>query len=84
VLEFPIDRDALLFHSELQLLCQLNETAYFIWRHCDGRCMEDLAVMLTDAFHVKIDTAIDHVMRILELLTISGFVVEETLHAVPS
>ena len=84
VLEFPIDRAALLFHPEMQLLCQLNETAFFIWRNCNDRCVEDLALMLTDAFHVEIDTATDHVMRIIELFSISGFVVEESFHAVPS
>jgi|CXWL01.1.fsa_nt_gi hypothetical protein len=84
VLEFPLDGEALIFHSEMNLLCQLNETAYFIWKHCDGRSVDEVAIMLTNAFHVDLDTATDHVMRIIELFSISGFVVEESLHAVPS
>ncbi len=82
VREYAIERDALLFHPELQLLCQLNETACFIWRNCEGRRIDELARQLQSAYTVESATARQHVLRIMELFSLSGFVAEESLHAV--
>lgn len=82
MIEYAIDRDGLLFHPGLRLLCQLNETAFFVWRHCDGRRVEELAVLLTEEFEVGIGTARQHVAGVIELFSISGFIVEEAFHAV--
>lgn len=82
MIAYAIDRDGVLFHPGLRLLCQLNETAFFVWRHCDGRRAEELAVLLTEAFEVGIETARQHVAGVIELFSISGFVAEEASHAV--
>jgi hypothetical protein len=81
VLDYAIDREGLLFHPDIKLLCQLNETAFFIWRNCEGRRVQDVAHLVTEAFHVGLETAWQHVEGVIELFSISGFLAEETNHA---
>lgn len=74
VTEYLIDKEGLLFHSGLQLLSHLNETAMYIWRHCEGRTTDSLVAALADHFGVEQETARRHVTRTLELFSVSGFV----------
>ena len=83
ILEYPIDREALLHDRTLQTLHCLNETAFYVWRQCDGRSLADLASALTRSYDVEYDTALEHVMRIVELLSVGGLFASEDMHVVP-
>jgi hypothetical protein len=81
ILEYPMDREGLLYDRTLQILYCLNETAFYVWRQCDGRSLADLASALTRLYDVEHDAALEHVMSIVELLSVGGLFAEESLGA---
>lgn len=81
VVEYPLDGEALLYDGALQTVYCLNATAFHVWRHCDGRSIEQLAFALTAAFDVEFDTAIEHVNKVVELLSLGGLFAEEVSDA---
>lgn len=83
ILEYPMDREGLLYDRTLQILYCLNETAFCVWRQCDGRSLTDLASALTRLYDVEYDTALKHVMSTVELLSVGGLFAPEDVHVVP-
>lgn len=77
VLEYPIDNEALLYDPTLQALYCLNETAFYVWRQCNGRSPADLASDLARSYDVENDIALDHVTNAVEMLAIGGLFAEE-------
>jgi hypothetical protein len=78
VLEYPIDDEALLYDPTFHALYHLNETAFFVWRRCDGQSSADLASALIRAYDVKHDAAIEHVNNMIGLLQVGGLFAEES------
>jgi len=81
VSEYPVDHDALLYDGRWQTVYHLNTTAYHIWRHCDGKPIDEIANSLSDKFGVTRDTAIEHVREVIELLGIGGLLSEDAKNA---
>lgn len=81
VAEYPVDHDALLYDGRLQTVYQLNATAYYVWRHCDGRAIGEIARSLVGAFPVDPATAIQHVREVIELLSIGALLTEDASNA---
>jgi hypothetical protein len=64
------DGELVLFDSESNVACRLNDSAALVWRHCDGtRTITDLADLLSselgivadeDVVLVALDTLVDH------------------------
>lgn len=78
VSEYPIDHDALLYDGRWQTVYHLNTTAYYVWRHCDGRPIDEIANALSEEFGVARETAIEHVREVIELLSIGGLLTGDT------
>jgi hypothetical protein len=72
VREYPIDNEALLFVPHTQMLYSLNETAFAIWRACDGRTMREIALLLSDEYDSEFDVVLGHVTQTLHLLALGG------------
>jgi hypothetical protein len=81
VSEYPVDDDALLYDVSLQTVYQLNATAYYVWRRCDGRTIDDVARSLVRAFSIDAATAIQHVREVIELLSIGALLTEDVANA---
>ena len=81
VREYVIDDEALLFDSSTESLYYLNETAFSIWRICDGRTIRGVALLLTRTYDVGPETALRHVRQVVGLLAIAGLVSQETADA---
>jgi hypothetical protein len=79
--EYSIDRETLLFDAEARTLHHLNETAYFLWRCCDGRSIDDLSRALIERYKIAPDSATDHVKELFESLWIARLFDEEPPHA---
>lgn len=61
------ENEALIFHPTSRESHQLNSTALFIWRMCDGRHERGrIAEALTRHYEVDLDSARKHVDRILD------------------
>jgi hypothetical protein len=82
VREYPIDDEALVYDPQTQVLYHLNETAFAIWRRCDGRRIEELASGLTDEYDVNPETALDHVSTVVEILETGGLFAPEATDVV--
>ncbi len=53
-----LDGEALLYDEAAEVTVRLNDTAYFIWQHCDGiRSTNDVAALLSKDFEVDPATA---------------------------
>lgn len=76
MLEFALDREALLFDPRLETVYCLNETALFIWRCCDGRSREEVALSVASSFEIAHGTALKHTSELLELMVLGGMVEE--------
>ncbi|UCF34993.1 MAG: HPr-rel-A system PqqD family peptide chaperone [Phycisphaerales bacterium] len=64
-----LDGEALIFDATSGDTHRLNETAYFIWRTCDGtRDLTAIADALCDAYDVAREAAEEHVREIVTLL----------------
>lgn len=81
VSEYPVDHDALLYDGRWQTVYHLNTTAYYVWRHCDGRPIDEIANSLSEEFGVARETAIEHVREVIELLSIGGLLTGDTSSA---
>lgn len=66
VIEEELDGEVILFDSRSGNTYRLNQTAFAVWRQCDGhRSAQQIAEQLTHAFAVSFDTALDHVEQLV-------------------
>ena len=72
--EFELDGELLLFDSNAGILYALNETAFAIWRGCQGKTACDVASMLCDRYEVDAETAVEHVHEVLDRLELGGLI----------
>ncbi|MBI4719433.1 MAG: PqqD family protein [Planctomycetes bacterium] len=84
VFEYPIDHEALLYDRTAQTICCVNETALWIWHRCDGASIHRLASELVALYDVEVDTALDHVTRVVEVLSLAGLLAWEDAHVAAS
>jgi len=57
----------------------LNETAYAVWRRCDGRTtMREIATALTNDYEVKFDQALDDTEQLMVFFGEAGLALYET------
>lgn len=71
--ESELDGEGLLYDEATGQTHRLNQTALAVWRLCDGqRTTRDIAEVLTDAYEVEFDRALDHVEQILVRLAEAG------------
>lgn len=82
VQEYPIDDEALLFDPKAQTIYQLNETAYAVWRGCDGRTIRDLALDITARFEVEFETSSRHITELVGLFAVGGLLTLEATDAI--
>ena len=67
---YELDGEALVYDAATADTHRLNETALFIWRQCDGRRdVPQIAQHLADVYHVSLESAIEHVARMLSEFT---------------
>ncbi len=65
-----LDGEALLYDTADNVTHRLNDTAYFIWQHCDGtRDTAELASLLTQRYDVDQDVALRDVAASLREMT---------------
>lgn len=58
LLHHELDGEVLLYDADRRVTHRLNETAYFIWRHCDGMLdAPAIAARLVQAYDVNQDRA---------------------------
>ena len=70
-----LDGEALVYDPVTADTHRLNETAYFIWRSCDGRSTaESVAEQLTESYEVERTEATGHANRVIEELIERGLV----------
>jgi hypothetical protein len=81
VREFAVDNEILLFDYGTECLYYLNDTACAIWRACDGKALDDLALWLTRQYGVDPPTALHHVRQVVEVLAVGGLISWETADA---
>lgn len=75
-----LDGEALVYDPATADTHRLNETAYFIWRACDGRSTaERVAERLSETYDVERVTATQHACRIIEELIERGLVFSDPL-----
>jgi hypothetical protein len=68
-----LDGEALIFDPVSADTHRLNETALFVWRHCDGRhSAGQVAQKLTQAYDVSVEVAVECVMRVVDQFESSG------------
>lgn len=82
VVEYAIDNEALIYHESLQTIVHLNRTAAAVWRHCDGRSIEQIAHALSAAFDVPFPQALDDTTGVVKQLLAGRLLVTEAGHAV--
>lgn len=64
-----VDRDILLLDTESDHIHQLNQTASFIWRSCDGASSaEEIAGLLAKEYEVEKHVALKDVIETLSSL----------------
>ena len=64
-----VNGETLVLNDQHGYIHQLNETASFVWRHCDGRSsLSDIVHRLTEKFDVESDIAANDVKEIIEKL----------------
>jgi len=80
--EYPLDGEALLFDARTQTIYQLNETAYAVWRGCEGRTIRDLALDVAARFEVDPKTASEHILELVGLFLGGGLLTLEARDAV--
>jgi PqqD family protein of HPr-rel-A system len=69
IVEEKLDDEAILFDPRTGNTHRLNQTAYTVWRQCDGRATtRQIARRQTAAYDVDVDTALDHVEQLIMLL----------------
>ena len=72
-----VDRDLLLLDTESDHIHQLNQTASFIWRSCDGTSSaEDIAGSLAKDYEVEKHIALKDVVETLGSLRALNLVVD--------
>ena len=66
LIEEELDGEVILFDSRSGNTYRLNQTAFAVWRKCDGhRNTQQIAEQLTNAYDVNFDTALDHVEQLV-------------------
>lgn len=61
-----IDGEALVYDQHSADTHHLNETAYFVWNHCDGeRTLNEIARFVTKVYDVEIQEALIHVEQVV-------------------
>ncbi len=61
----------------------LNETAYAVWRHCDGRTTtREIATALTVEYDVEFDRALDDTEQLVVFLAEAGLTVCDLIESV--
>lgn len=81
LLEYPIENEGLVFDPKRQVLYHFNETAFYIWRLCDGRSRNDMARALSRAYDVDEQTVGTHLTEVTDLFSLGGLVNEEMSNA---
>lgn len=72
-----VDLDLLLLDTDAELIHQLNQTARFIWDHCDGeKSAGQIADLLADEFAVESNVALNDVVETLKKLREVNLVVD--------
>lgn len=72
-----VDLDLLLLDTEAENIHQLNETASFIWNHCDGgKSAHQIAELLASEFAVEPELALKDVVETLGKLRVLNLVVD--------
>ena len=72
-----VDRDLLLLDTEAEYIHQLNHTASFIWRSCDGTSSaEDIAGLLAKEYEIEKHVALRDVVETLSSLRALNLVVD--------
>jgi hypothetical protein len=72
-----VDHDLLLLDTESDYIHQLNQTASFIWRSCDGASSaEDIAASLAKEYDVEKHVALRDVVETLSSLRALNLVVD--------
>ncbi len=74
-----LDGEVVLFDPRSGNTYRLNQTALAVWRKCDGRAtIREIAELLTQAYDVEFETALEHVEQLVllfgqsHLLDLSG------------
>jgi len=76
ICEHGMDGEAILFDPETRRTYLLNQTAFQLWRRCDGySTLHDLAEAQTAMYDVDFETALDHVQQ-----TVAYFAETNLLH----
>lgn len=66
LIEEELDGEVILFDPRNGSTHRLNQTAFAVWRKCDGhRSAQQIAEQLTHAYGVRFDTALDHVEQLV-------------------
>jgi len=77
--EFQIDGEAVLLDRRTNAMHFLNRTAWIVWSNCDGVfTRRQMSQALCETFAVDKETADMHVARVLEQLTDSSLLGDET------
>lgn len=80
VVEYAMDGEVLLFQTSTRTLYQLNETASFVWRNCEGRHVDELAAEMSSNYDVGNQTSLEHVREILRMFSVTGLIEEARIH----
>ncbi|MFH1109299.1 MAG: PqqD family protein [Planctomycetota bacterium] len=79
--EYPIDDEAIVYDPRTQMLHYLNETAFAIWRACDGRTIRDIASTLARTYDADSGVVLGHASQMVNLLAVGGLLDHEKNHA---
>ena len=75
--EEAVDGEAILFDSRSGSTHRLNQTAYIVWRCCDGgTTTREMADQFTEIYSIEFDTALDRVEQL-----VAAFVESDLLEA---
>lgn len=75
-----LDGEALIYDPVTADTHRLNETAYLIWRWCDGKSgPAELGGRLAEVYEVEPDEALAHARRMVEELIARGLVFSDPL-----
>ncbi len=73
-----LDGEALMFNPTSSDTHRLNETAWFIWRRCDGlHGSQCIAEELAKAYDISTDGALEHVARLIDEFDSHGLLSDE-------
>lgn len=79
-----LDDEALIYDSVTSDTHRLNQTAYFVWRACDGRLtIAAIGRCLTESFEVALPEACEHAERIVSEFIERGLVFVDPLSDAP-